>query len=813
MLLLSKIAEITTAQVLSRHHNFSIKHLFTDSRQIINAGDDGLFVALRGAHFNGNNYFDDAYHKGLRNFIIDEVIDISSYPNSNILLVQNTTLALQQMAAFHRQQFKIPVIGIAGSNGKTMVKEWLSVLLEEEYNVLKSPGSYNSQVGVPLSVWHLNSEHTIGIFEAGISMPNEMQKLQKVIAPTLGVFTTLGDAHNEGFESIDQKIKEKFKLFEQCKTVVLNHRYKSYLNPAQQAYTWSKEDNDASLYISGIETEPLQTKISYLHNQVEYTLSIPFTDDASIENSITCLGICLLLNISNSEIAKHMLTLQAVEMRLSLQRGNENNVLINDAYNADLSSLKNALGFMNKQLHKGKKIVIMSDLLQNSKNPEALYNEVGQFLKAFEITELIGIGAEITKHSNAFSLPTSFFPTTHDFIRAITSHSIHFNNSLILLKGARNFQFEAIAQALAAQRHTTCLEINLDAIAHNFHTYKKRVNEKTKMMVMVKAFSYGSGSNEIASLLQFHKADYLAVAYADEGVLLRNAGVTLPIMVMNTEEKSFELLVHYHLEPAVYSLSQLHHLALFANEKIEVHLEFETGMHRLGFEANETDAILTFLNRNTHIKIKSVFSHLSSADDEKEDAFTLQQIELFKLIFEKVKARNPEVLGHILNSSGITRWAELAQFDMVRLGIGLYGIDPTDTLTTQLRPASTLKSTISQIKNLVAGDSVSYNRRYIADKARRIATVPIGYADGLNRALGNGNGGFLIHGKRAAIIGSICMDMAMVDITDIPCSEGDEVIAFGGALPVTTVAADAKTISYEILSALSQRIKRVYIHE
>jgi alanine racemase len=813
MLLISKIAEIIHGRVISRHNNFTIRNIFTDSRQIVNGGDDGLFIALRGVHFNGNRFLADAYANGVRNFIVDEEFDIKDFPFTNILVVPDTTLALQQLAAFHRQQFKIPVIGITGSNGKTMVKEWLSHLLQEEYTVCKSPGSYNSQVGVPLSLWLLNSGHTLGVFEAGISMPGEMQKLEPLIAPTLGIFTTLGDAHSEGFASSDEKLKEKFVLFSRCKAVICNHRYASLIRPDQKAFTWSLQDPEASLRVTEIKTGSNETRITYLHNKVDYTVIIPFGDDASIENAITCLCACLLLNLSNSSIAEGMVHLHAVEMRLSLQRGNNNTLIINDAYNADINSLKNALGFMGKQLHTGEKVVVLSDILQSGKNPESLYNEVGKYLTLFEVSRLVGVGKEISAHRKEFDLPSSFFSSTEELISALNSKTVAWNESLVLLKGARKFHFEDIALALSAQHHTTCLEINLDAIAHNFHTYKKRVNENTKMMVMVKAFSYGSGTHEIASLLQFHKADYFAVAYADEGVQLRKSGVTLPIMVMNTEEQSFDLLLQFRLEPALFSMAQLQQLAAYTTESIGVHLEFETGMHRLGFELTEADNLIAFIKANPHLEVRSVFSHLASAEDPADDAFTQQQVDSFKTVSEKIQTAFPGALRHLLNSPGIARWSEAAQFDMVRLGIGLYGIDPTGTFNSSLTPASTLKSSISQVKDLVAGDGVSYNRRFVADKPMRIATIPIGYADGLSRSLGNGNGCFFINGKQAPILGTVCMDMTMVDITDISCSAGDEVIIFGGALPVTEVAASAKTISYEILSTLSQRIKRVYLHE
>ncbi len=813
MLLISKIFEITGAAVLSRHHNFTVTSLITDSRQIVNADDHVVFIALHGEHYNGNMFFNDAYNKGIRNFIIDESIEITSYPETNILIVANTTLAMQQIAAYHRKEFRIPVIGITGSNGKTMVKEWLGALLEDVYNVVKNPGSYNSQVGVPLSVWHINSQHTIGIFEAGISKPGEMQMLEKIIAPTIGVFTTLSDAHNIGFNSQEDKIREKFLLFSNCKTVVLNYQYKKYLSPDQNAYSWSTTAKESTIFITAINPGINQTEISYLFNLVDFKFTIPFTDDASIENAISCLCVCLLLNRSNSELAQQFLHLQPVKMRLELQRGNNNNVIINDAYNSDLHGVKNALGFMHKQLHRGGKIVVLSDILQSGIQPDLLYREVAKYLNQFKILRLIGVGKEISKHQSEFNLPCQFYSSTEDLITDIKSGNLNINDSLVLLKGARSFHFEDIARAFSSQHHATCLEINLNSLAHNFHAYRKLINAETKMMVMVKAFSYGSGSNEIASLLQFLKADYLAVAYADEGVHLRNAGVTLPIMVMNTEDKSFELLTQYELEPAIFSSDQLHKLAAFSKEKMPVHLEFETGMHRLGFEANETGAIVSFLKLHPNLEVKSVFSHLASAEDEKDDDFTLQQIESFKSISQEITATFPKVLKHLLNSPGIIRWGAMAQFDMVRLGIGFYGIDPANRLNEELIPASTLKSSISQIKILKPGDSVSYNRRFIADIEMRIATIPIGYADGLSRALGNGNGSFIINGTQAVILGAICMDMTMVDITGIACDEGDDVIIFGGLMPVTSVASNAKTISYEILSALSQRIKRIYLHE
>ncbi len=813
MLLISKIALVTSAQVLTHAADSTINSIYTDSRQVVSAGSDDLFIALRGEHFNGNMFFNDAYAKGIRNFLIDESIDVSSYQNANILLVPNTIVALQQIATSHRNNFTLPIIGITGSNGKTIVKEWLNTLLNNDFTIVKSPGSYNSQIGVPLSVLLLQSKHTLGVFEAGISRPGEMQKLEDIIAPTIGVFTSLGDAHSQHFESEEQKLREKFLLFKNCKTVVLNHQYLDHVRIYQQGFTWSREDKNATIFVSDTKTEVNETIISYVFENYNGKITIPFSDDASIDNAISCLCVGLLLKLKPEYLALHFLEIHAVDMRLALQRGNNDNIIINDAYNNDINSLKNALSFMNRQLHKGEKTMVMSDILQSGKNPELLYQEVNEYLKKYSVHQFIGIGKEISKHKHVFTIPSVFYKSTEEFLKTLNNKTVLFKNSLILLKGARKYHFEELARFFSAQHHTTSLEINLNAIVSNFHSYKKIVDEKTKIMVMVKAFSYGSGSNEIAAILQFQKADYLAVAYADEGVQLRNSGVTLPIMVMNTEEQGFELLKQYHLEPVLFSISQLRQLASFSKESIDVHLEFETGMHRLGFDLEETEEILTLLQQNPNLHLKSVFSHLAAAEDPNEDLFTEQQINTFTTISNKIKKSYPTIIRHLLNSPGIARWSSKAQFDMVRLGIGLYGIDPSGEISSDLIPASTLKSAISQIKKLLPGDSVSYNRRFVAKNKMRIATIPIGYADGLNRALGNGNGFFYIHGKPAPILGTICMDMTMVDVSEINCIENDEVIIFGGQLPVTLVANNAKTISYEVLSTLSQRIKRVYVHE
>jgi alanine racemase len=811
----SKLAEITGGEILRLFDDVEVSGFITDSRNIAN-GNDLLFIALRGPHFNGNTFAHEAYDNGIRNFILEDEKGIDTLPCVNIIKVKNGLDSLQAIASSHRQKFHIPVIAITGSNGKTIVKEWLSEILEHNFRVIKSPGSYNSQVGVPISVLQINVTHELGIFEAGISKPGEMAKLEKIIQPGIGVFTSLGDAHNEGFHSSSEKLKEKFLLFENCVKIILNKKYKAHLKAPDRAFTWSEEDADADLFVEKIIHEERETVIHYRYADKTCAYSIPFKDRASIENSISCLLAAIACGMHHDAIAKAMLMLHPVEMRLVLQKGVRNHLIINDAYNADLSSLKNALDFTKRQSHKGSHIIILSDIFQSGKEEKELYAEVNSLLRNFGINFLIGVGEAIGRQAGEFSIPAVFFRSTEECLsgleNALEKNGIS-SNALILLKGSRKFGFEKIAARLSAQHHTTFLEIHLNAIAHNFHEYRKQVSHQTKLMAMVKAFSYGSGSNEIASLLQYLKADYLAVAYADEGVNLRRSGITIPIMVMNAEESSFDLLYEYKLEPAIFSFRQFEALALYAGDKINIHLEFETGMHRLGFEEKEIQSIIELLNRNKMLIPTGVFSHLASSEDPNDDAFTLQQIRNFKSVAEYFKSAYPGILAHLLNSAGIARWAQQAEFDMVRLGIGLYGIDPSGKMSENLIPANMLKSRISQIKYLKAGDGVSYNRRFVAQHDMKTATIPIGYADGLNRSLGYGNGEFFIKRKPAPILGTVCMDMTMVDITGIDCREGDEVVIFGGEADISGFASKAKTIPYEILSSLSQRITRIYIQE
>jgi Alr-MurF fusion protein len=811
--------------VTSNNTAVVIEHLLIDSRKLLFPSTT-LFFTIPGPRRQGNAFVKDLYNKGVRNFIIDSsfVFEPGDYPEANIILVENVLDALQQLTAYHRRHFALPVIGITGSNGKTIVKEWLQQLLQQGHNIVRSPKSYNSQIGVPLSVWQINNQHTLALFEAGISLPGEMEKLKKIIAPTVGIFTNIGEAHSEGFKGMADKIAEKIKLFENagviiyCKDEVLIDEALTALQQKNTKilFSWGQHE-EATLCITAIQVQPFNTVIKALYAGQKISISIPFTNDAAIKNAITCWAVLLQMEIANEIIQERMLQLKPVEMRLELKEGINNCSVINDSYSADITSLSIALDFLAQQQQHAKRTVIISDILQSGKSNKDLYEEVAGILQQKNINRLIGIGTEILKYSDCFTAikETAFFTSTNEFKQQFPA--LHFSNETILLKGARVFEFEQISHLLEQKSHQTVLEINLSAIIHNLKVYQQQLSPGVKLMAMVKAFSYGSGSFEIANILQFQKVDYLAVAYADEGVELRRAGITLPVMVMNAEENTFDMLVQYNLEPELYSLSILNAFEKYLQQSginnYPVHIKLDTGMHRLGFEAHEIKDLAARLKNSTQFKIQSVFSHLASSDNKVHDDFTAQQEKLFIQGCNEIKKNiHYPFIKHIANSSAIHRHKNL-QFDMVRLGIGLYGVDGNETIQHQLKNVSTLKTNIAQIKKVKAGESVGYSRKGIAEKDSVIATVRIGYADGYPRNLSNGAGKMWVNGKLVPVIGNVCMDMTMLDITGINAAEGDEVIVFGEKLPVTEMANRANTIAYEILTGISQRVKRVYFEE
>ncbi len=827
---IADIEKITAGKfLLSNNPAAVIEHLLIDSRKLLFPSST-LFFTLTGTRRQGNAFVKDLYSKGVCNFIVDASFTFlpEDFAAANIIQVKNVLQALQQLTGYHRSQFAFPVIGITGSNGKTIVKEWLYQLLQNDFNIVRSPKSYNSQIGVPLSVWQINAGHTLGIFEAGISQPDEMQNLAKIIAPTIAVFTSIGEAHSEGFLNIRQKINEKLKLAVDSKVLIycaddpdLNEAVNAFKNNVRygddlELFSWSKKES-ASLQIISTQAGNGETIISLKWKDDPANFKIPFTDTASIENAITCCCVLLYLGIDIKIIAERMLHLRPVEMRLELKQGINNCSIINDSYSADINSLTIALDFLQQQQQHAKRTLILSDILQSGKSSGDLYAGVAAILEQKKINRFIGIGPEISKQKDTFKNieETVFFSSTAEFKQQF--YSLHFYNETILLKGARLFEFEQVSHLLEEKTHQTVLEINLNAITHNLNTYQQLLKPGVKLMAMVKAFSYGSGSFEIANLLQFHHIDYLAVAYADEGVELRKAGITLPIMVMNAEEITYDVLVQYNLEPELFSFGILSTFENYLKEvginNYPVHIKLDTGMRRLGFEQKDIEPLCSRLKSTSVFKIQSVFSHLAASDSVLHDGFTATQAKAFLLGCDQIqKITGYTFIRHIANTSAIYRHKEL-QLDMVRLGIGLYGVDANTEVQQQLKNVSTLKTTISQIKKVKAGESVGYSRKGIAAKDSLIATVRIGYADGYPRLLSNGIGKMLVNNKAVSVIGNVCMDMTMLDITGAEAKEGDEVIVFGETLPVSELALLAQSIPYEILTGISQRVKRVYFEE
>ena len=821
-----KIAEIVKGRILQLHQDSSIEHLLLDSRKTY-AAASSVFFALKGSRRDGHLFIQDLYKKGVRNFVVSREVDQTMSPDANFIHVNDPLDALQQLAEFHRQQFVIPVIGITGSNGKTIVKEWLYQLLHSDEAIVRSPKSYNSQIGVPLSVWQMSSQHTLGIFEAGISRPGEMTTLAKIIQPTVGILTTIGEAHREGFDSTIQKLSEKIKLFDNCGKIIyckdytvplqldIEGKHRKLFSPKVEFYSWAKKA-DAWLQINRIDTKDDHTEVLGTRKGESVSISIPFTDDASIENAITCWCTLLAFGYNNDICRDRLLRLQPVNMRLELKTGVNHCSIINDSYSADLSSLKIALNFLNQQSAAIKRTVILSDFLQTGLSDSILYKEIADELMIHRVERVIGIGPQISTHlvfDGVYRPEFSFFINTEEFIQQFRSSQ--FKEETILIKGARIFEFENIVRLLEQKVHETVLEISLDAITHNLKEYQKLLLPETKIMAMVKAFAYGSGGVEIAGVLQYHKIDYLGVAYADEGVEIRKAGITLPVMVLNPEESSFEALVDHQLEPDIFSFETLERFDNFLQteglSQYPVHIEIETGMNRLGFAAEDAERLGKYLSGRASYKVQTVFTHLAGSEDEKEDGFTREQYSKFKDVCAILENKlGYPVVKHICNSAAIIRLPEM-QMDMVRLGIGLYGIDSANTGELDLLPVASLRSTIAQLKYLKKGESVSYNRKGVVSRDSIIATVRIGYADGYSRRLGNGRGKMLVNARFAPVIGTVCMDMTMIDVTDIEdVKEGDDVTIFGGALPVQHLADWAGTIPYEIMTGISQRVKRVY---
>ena len=798
-----------------------IDWILTDSRSLCFA-EETLFFALKTKRNDGHKYIPELYERGVRNFVVSDLPqNMEAYADANFLQTDSPLKALQKLAEKHRMQFDVPVVGITGSNGKTVVKEWLYQLLNGERIVTRSPRSYNSQIGVPLSVWLMNEKTEVAIFEAGISEMGEMEALHSIIRPTIGVLTNIGGAHQENFYSLTDKCMEKLTLFKNCDVVVYDGDNELISNCVSKSLfgareiAWSKHDNERPLFVERVRKEEASTTIRYRYLGMPNEYTIPFIDDASIENSLHCLAVALYMMVPAEEITRRMALLEPVAMRLEVKEGKNNCTLINDSYNSDFASLDIALNFMLRRSEDEgrKRTLILSDLLETGQSDKLLYRQVADLVQTRGVDKIIGVGEGISSAASRFDMEKYFFHTTEELLASDMLPQLR--DEVILIKGSRQFHFDDITERLELKVHETILEINLNALVNNLNHYRSKLKPDTKVVCMVKASAYGAGSYEIAKTLQDHRVDYLAVAVADEGSELRKAGITCSIIIMNPELTSFKTLFDYKLEPEVYNFHLLNELIKAAEKEgvtnFPIHIKLDTGMHRLGFAPSEVPELIHRLKRQSAVIPRSVFSHLVGSDSTQFDAFTRRQIETFEKATEELQSAFPhKILRHICNTAGIARYPG-AQFDMVRLGVGLYGVDPF--VNRMLHNVSTLKTTILQIRDVPQEETVGYSRKGRLDRDSRIAAIPIGYADGLNRHLGNGRAWCLVNGRRAPYVGNICMDVCMIDVTDIDCKEGDKVIIFGEGLPVTELAEILDTIPYEILTSVSTRVKRVYYQD
>jgi alanine racemase len=814
----AEIADITGGRL----HGASateVRLVAYDTRRLSHPAQS-LFVALHGSRNDGHRFIDDALQAGVQVFMVRQLPN--AIPEGTAwIAVEDTLAALQHLAAAHRQQFRIPVAGITGSNGKTVVKEWLWQLLHDDFRIVRSPRSFNSQLGVPLSVLGMHPGDELALFEAGISQRGEMENLQQVIRPNLGIFTHLGRAHDAGFADAAEKVAEKFRLFSDCDVLVYGKdqefvgaevaRLKAR-NPLLQTVTWSRHEK-ATFRLSKEEVTPTGTHITVVHRTQEIAFFIPFSDPASIENALTCLCTLFALERLDPGHLERFSGLQPVAMRLEAGEAWNGCKLINDAYSADPDSLAAALQFLQQQSAGLHRTLILSDFDEQRDTDAHFYPSLAARLKAHGVEKLLAVGPALCAAAPGFDIPeVHCYESTSQLLEQW--HGLRFEKEAILLKGGRRFRFERIARLLEKKVHTTHLEVYLDAVIHNYRMYRETAGKDTQFMAMVKAFAYGSGGQEVALLLQDHGVEYFAVAYPDEGVELRKAGVHRPIMVLNADAVSLDIMADYALEPAVYSLEFLRELVRHPlADTLSVHIELDTGMHRLGFQETDIDALCDFLQRQPMLRVASLFSHLSASEEAIHDDFTRLQAARFTAMADRIDAATGSTgLRHMLNSAGIVRFPEF-RMDMVRLGIGLYGVDPAEQLQSALRPVACFKTVVSQVKTIDAGESVGYGRRSVGEQPRRIAIIAAGYADGLRRELGNGKWQVRIGKFKAPIIGNVCMDMAMVDVSDIPCNTGDEVILFGEDPSVQDMAGACDTIPYEILTAVSQRVKRVFIAE
>lgn len=796
-----------------------ITQIATDTRKLLH-GSDTCFIALKGNNFDGHEFLTDAYSKGVRLFITH--IDYHHlYKDTTFIVVKDTLAALQDLAIYHRKQFDIPIIGITGSNGKTIVKEWLYQLIHGDLQICRSPKSFNSQVGVPLSVLQLTKNDQLGIFEAGISKPHEMHILQSIIKPTIGIFTNIGPAHDAGFSSIDEKVKEKLKLFKACDTIIYCKDHTiidTYLRENNNTISWG-EDEDADYVVQFHYIKHSLTNVAVHYCEQTYHFEVPFSEKAYLENCMHCIITLILLGYDIEVLQSRLAYLKILPMRMELKYGVNRCTLIDDSYSADILSLQVALDFMRQQQTNQKKTLIISTFDESGITDVVFIKKIIQIVRDYDFDKIIGVGQAFMKNtSEFFKLNVEFhsFPTTDSFL--LSFPGLKFDNELILLKGSRNYQFERITYELLGQTHKTILEINLNALIENLNVFKSLLTPNTGIIPMVKAFSYGSGSIEIATLLEENNVPYLAVAYVDEGVKLRKNGIVMPIMVLNADIFEYRKMIDYKLEPEIYSIEMLKKVLFMLededNPKLPVHIKIETGMNRLGLVEQEIDSLIDLIINQEKLVVKTVFSHLAASDEPTMDVFTHEQISNFEKLTNKISsALKYTFKRHICNSSAIIRFPK-AHYDYVRLGIGLYGVDSSSCISNRLKTIGVLKSRIAQIKTVKAGDTIGYSRKGIAVNDMVIAIVAIGYADGFDRRFSNGVGKMFVNNSIAPVVGNVCMDMTMIDITHINgVNSGDEVEVFGNNISIIDAAISINTIAYELLTGISERVKRVYYYE
>ena len=821
---ISEIAKIIGADSSLPAPGFKISRLLTDSRSLTYPSDT-LFFALETSSGDGHRYVKSLYERGVRNFVVSGSFSCpDGLQDANVLCVESPLAALQTLAANHRRRYDVPLIAITGSRGKTTVKEWLNQLLQADIEIVRSPRSYNSQIGVPLSVWQLDKDSAMGIFEAGISQPGEMAKLKEILKPEIGIFTNIGPAHSAGFESIEQKCREKALLLDGCRCVIYNADdplISGCVKAAPEMMGWSRTDPEAPLYICDVVRGNGWTEFRYIYKGGQSAvLEIPFEGEHELENAIHCLAVMLLLGINQETIRRRMASLTPVGTRLEVIEGVNGCLLVHDNYTSDFNSLAPALDFMKRRMTPDcKATVVVSDLMHDADTDlEDLYRRMSELLVLAGVSRVIGIGPELMAHKDCFGPESEFFTSTEDFLHKKSTSD--FRGELILIKGAPAFGFGRICELLEARQHETVLEINLDAVVANFNAFRSRIKPTTAIACMIKASGYGAGSHELARTLQAQGASYLAVAVHDEGADLRRAGITMPILVLNPTVENFHALFADRLEPEIYSFDFLRALIREAGRYgitgYPVHIKIDSGMHRLGFLKEDLPELIELLKSQDRVIPRSIFSHLCAADDPMEDDYTQQQFAYFDECCRTLLSAFPErkILRHILNSTGITRFPD-HQLDMVRLGIGLYGVKTMhDGSQDDLRPVSSLNTVIISLKNWPEGTTIGYNRRGVLKRQSVIATIPVGYADGINRHLGYGNTSVMVNGIKCPTVGSICMDACMIDVTDVAdVKVGDRVEIFGENIPVDDLAEVLGTIPYEVLTSVSQRVKRVYYRE